>query len=185
MKQNSFWMLTIACMMLIGLSTLASPVLGTKPDAPISINLTLSEEPLLGKEVDVIFSVQPYVNAPNTTIKINLSEGFQYLSGDLIWTGNLTKNEIKTIKSKIKATKTGKWKIGAWSYSVANDGSFGKGDILYILITDSQAIVSKDQKIFDNPSNNLYAGISKNRIIIGVVIIILGVFFIRYFKKLK
>ncbi len=69
--------------------------------------------------------------ANNMTVKINLPDAFEFVSGNLSWSGNLSKKKdgsgtSKTINATIKSVKTGQWIIeaqatvdnpeGEWNY---------------------------------------------------------------------
>jgi len=49
----------------------------------------------------------------NLTLKINLSNGFELVSGDLAWSGNLSRQSIRELKANIRAIKVGNWTIQA------------------------------------------------------------------------
>lgn len=105
-----------------------------KAIAPIHINLSLSGTPSLGENITINFKVKPEIYAPNTTIIIELPEGFEYIDGNLSWNGDIQQNETVQISAKLKTVVEGEWKIKAWAHSSQPDGSFGKGDILYITV---------------------------------------------------
>jgi len=80
------------------------------------LNLSIQGTPLLDQPVELTCFVKttPYMGM-NTSIEIILPEGFEFVSGNLSWSGYIAKNDTAQVKATIKAVKTGNWIIGAWA----------------------------------------------------------------------
>ncbi|KCZ71274.1 S-layer like family, C-terminal region [Candidatus Methanoperedens nitroreducens] len=126
-----------------------------KPTALIDVNLSMEGLPKLNQTVELLFTVNPHTSFPNTSIQIQLPEGFVLVNGDLSWRGDLAKNETKRIQAFIKAIKTGNWTIVALARSFREVDSFteteGKADALFISISEETATVSKKQPVLQRP----------------------------------
>lgn len=77
---------------------------------PISVSIYSSEEPLLNREVDLIFNITTEVtdiDSPNTTIKVFLPGSIVVTSGSLDWNVSLIANETISKKITVKIMKEG------------------------------------------------------------------------------
>ena len=137
-----------------------------KPESPIKVNLSLSELPLLNKIVKLVFTVTALEDLPNTTIEISLPEGFELISGDLSWKGNITRGNTIQIQSYIRAIKKGNWTITAVARSVRYDKFVsieGKADAIFISVSEETAMVSKKPPIPQLPPMEERTGIQVSR----------------------
>jgi hypothetical protein len=120
---------------------------GGKPSEPINAQLSFSEPPILGKTVQVTatFNLEiDYQDAPNITARIILPEGFEKIDGDLEWQGDFIRGNTYTLSARIKAIKTGTWKIAAQASSGKSDGMGGYRE-LWVKVSETGATIS------DNP----------------------------------
>ena len=92
--------------------TKLSPFTATVGRMPSPLELNFSEPPEFNEPVeltmDVVGGVLPYQNA---TIKIDLPDGFELVSGDLEGQADLTKDVPVQLKAVVKPIKTGDWAI--------------------------------------------------------------------------
>ena len=77
-------------------------------------NFSVSDAPILNKTVELIFTLESMDDAPNTTIKIFLPEGIRLIKGNLVWNGDIKKNEKIEHQISVKVIKEGEWQIRAW-----------------------------------------------------------------------
>ncbi len=119
------------------------------PSQPIIVNLSISEPPTLGKEVQVnatysMLKEYPLDIADNIDARIILPDGFTLIQGNLANKRPISKSNPITLNATIIANKTGDWEIEARSDYVPSEGSYYVGLAnLYIRITDTDATVSK------------------------------------------
>ena len=82
------------------------------PTAFKPFELNFSEPPEFNKPVELTMNVvEGGFPFPNATIKIYLPDGFELVSGDLEWQGDLTKDVPVQLKAVVKPVKTGDWVI--------------------------------------------------------------------------
>jgi len=75
---------------------------------------SVSDDPILNRTVELAFTLEAMDDAPNTTIKIFLPEGIELVEGNLVWNGDLKRDEKIEHKISIKVVKEGEWRIRAW-----------------------------------------------------------------------
>ena len=92
--------------------TKINPLTATVSRMPAPFELNFSGPPEFNEPVeltmDVVGGVLPYSNA---AIEIDLTDGFELVSGDLEWQGDLTKDVPVQLKAVVKPVKTGDWVI--------------------------------------------------------------------------
>jgi len=77
-------------------------------------NFSVSDAPILNRTVELVFTLETIDDAPNTTIKMFLPEGIELVEGNLLWNGDIKKDEKIEHKISIKVVKEGEWRIRAW-----------------------------------------------------------------------
>lgn len=108
--------------------------------APFELNF--SEPPEFNKPVELTMDVVGGIlQFPDATIKIDLTDGFELVSGDLEWQGDLTKDVPVQLKAVVKPVKTGDWVIRGW----ITDSEGGKRirTALYVSVSEDSVEVSK------------------------------------------
>ena len=114
------------------------------PSAPIEVYLAISNAPALNQTAELTCTITSHGDAPNTTAQIKLPEGFELISGDLTWKGDLKKNSQKSFKATVKSVKTGNRVIEAVAESKLKDGeSYSVVDHIYVVLGNVTASVSK------------------------------------------
>lgn len=110
---------------------------GTTPatSTGITSKLEISKAPALNENAEITLTVITIRTAPTASAKITLPEGFELVSGDLNWNGELVENQPLQLKATVKAVKTGNWAIFG--------GGAGQGDYLYITVNQDSASVSE------------------------------------------
>ena len=71
-------------------------------------------EPKLNEEVQITFTIHPVLEAPNTTIRIDLPEGIELVKGIPHWEGDIKGGEIVSITITVKPVREGQF--GIWVY---------------------------------------------------------------------
>lgn len=109
-----------------------------------STDMSISDEPLLNKEVYITLTASNPMIDTNASLEIILPEGFQLVEGDLTWDGFMSKNQSKQLKAKIKAIEEGEWLIIGWAGPSWNK----KYDLedLYASVYEDWASVDKTPK---------------------------------------
>ena len=115
--------------------------------SPIEVCLAISNAPALNQTAELTCTITSREDAPNTTAQIKLPEGFELISGNLTWKGDLEKNSQKSFKATVKSVKTGNWAIEATAESKLKDGepseSYKAVDHVYVVLGNVTASVSK------------------------------------------
>jgi len=82
----------------------------------MDIALSISGTPALNQPVDLICTIKAIEDMHSGNVLINLHDGFEYMSGDLEWHGDLSKGEQTVLRSKIKSKNVGRWHVSARGY---------------------------------------------------------------------
>jgi len=120
------------------------------PSIPMEVNLSLSNAPALNETAELTCTITSTSDfgAPNTTAQITLPEGFELISGNLSWHGDIVANGQESFNIVIKSVKTGIWTITASAGYPIPDGWYGDEDHLYISVSEGTALVSKTSPCF-------------------------------------
>jgi hypothetical protein len=117
------------------------------PSAPIEVCLAISNAPALNQTAELTCTITSREDAPDTTAQIKLPEGFELISGNLTWKGDLEKNSQKSFKATVKSVKTGNWAIEAIAEAKSKEGepseSYKAVDHVYVVLENVTASVSK------------------------------------------
>ena len=81
-------------------------------------DFVVTGEPLLNQEVEILFTVNPVLEAPNTSINFYLPDGIELVQGDLTWEGDIGKDEVVEITITVKPVQEGQWDIISYVESV-------------------------------------------------------------------
>jgi len=115
------------------------------PSVPMEVNLSISSAPALNETAQLICTITSVVDAPNTTAQITLPEGFELISGNLSWHGDIVANGQESFNVVIKSVKTGIWTIEAGAgYPIIPYDWCGASDYLFISVSEDTALVSKE-----------------------------------------
>lgn len=124
---------------LLGCSTPDIP-----PSAPIEVGLSISNAPALNETAELTCTITAVFDAPNTTAQITLPDGFELVSGDLSWQGDIAPNGQESFNFSIRTVETGNWTIEADAgYFITEDSWYGNVDYIYISVSEETAWVSK------------------------------------------
>jgi len=125
----------------------------TPPSFPQKISLSISNLPALNQTAILTCKILSKEEVSNTTIKIDLPEGFELVSGNLTWKdsdGNVT----------VKAVKTGNWTITASAnhYVFTDEGvlrpSWGSEARIYVAVRENTAWIR--ETAWPVPKSNWY-----------------------------
>jgi hypothetical protein len=89
-------------------------------------------EPILNQEVEILFSITPVLEAPNTSITVYLPEGIELVHGDIHWEGDIQKDEVVQITFTVKPVQEGQ--LILWSYVESVFSSKHKEHYTYYLV---------------------------------------------------
>lgn len=86
----------------------------TSPAPPITVELSFPDgAPPLNQEAELIYIMEvmePGLILENMSIEIRLPEGFELVSGELAWFGDISSgDELEVIRATVRAVKTGNW----------------------------------------------------------------------------
>jgi hypothetical protein len=142
--------LSVACSFLLLSLVLSACTSPRPPPSPTEGSLTLSDAPVLGKPVEVIYTfwlsdnikwdTLSSTSSINVTANIKLSNKFELVDGNLQWQGDLRPGKKTELKATIKAVKKGNCEISANAVASLYSATFsGSGKTLYILILTDRA----------------------------------------------
>ena len=88
------------------------------PAPPITVELSFPDgAPPLSHEAKLNCVVKARRNFENMSVEIGLPEGFELVSGDLSWVGDIPSgDDLEVIRATVRAVKTGNWTIEATTY---------------------------------------------------------------------
>ena len=134
------------CILLLSLLLLGSASAPQPPPPPTEGSLALSDSPVLGKHVEVIYTFWlsdkikwdkfSSTGSINVTANIKLSNKFQLVNGNLQWQGNLIPRQKAEIKATIKAIKKGTGEISASTNVSAYYDSGNRNTLFFLVLTD-------------------------------------------------
>lgn len=118
----------------------------TPPAEPITVHLSFPDgAPPLNQEAELIYIIKPDCILKNMNIEIRLPEGFELVSGELSWVGDITKgDEIEAIRAVVRAVKIGNWAIELRnSINPEEQGGFSMypdwQDAIYVSVSEDSA----------------------------------------------
>ena len=102
-------------MLLTSVATGCTPV-DIPPASPITVELSFPDgAPPLNQEAELIYIIEvrePGCILENMSIEIRLPEGFELVSGDLSWFGDISSgDDLEAIRATVRAVNTGNWTI--------------------------------------------------------------------------
>ena len=102
-------------MLLTSVATSCAP-LETPPSPPVSAELSFPDgAPPLNQEAELVYIIEvmePDCILENMSIEIRLPEGFELVSGDLSWFGDVSSgDDSEVIRATVRAVNTGNWTI--------------------------------------------------------------------------
>ena len=115
-----------------------------KLSVPLSVELSIAGIPSLNQPVELVLSITPVVDAPNTAAQIILPEEFILIEGNLTWEGDIDKDDTFTLAVTIKAVEEGDMAIRAQVVSGEPSYRFGKNDTLFISVYSDNALVKHE-----------------------------------------
>jgi hypothetical protein len=114
------------------------------PSVPIEVDLSISNAPALSETAELTCTIASVFGAPNTTAQITLPDGFELVSGDLSWQGDIAPNGQESFNLSIRTVKTGNWTIEADAGYFPDENSwYGDTDRLYVSVSEETAWVSE------------------------------------------
>ena len=116
------------------------------PGSPLKVRASITPEPIVGRDVTWhIEMVSTGPEFPNTTLRIELPEGVELVSGDPNWQGDIPAGGTVAVDLVIRVTTPGEWKVYAVASAIHdpyNSSTGWKG--LYITSSDTSAEVVED-----------------------------------------
>jgi hypothetical protein len=107
-------------------------------------DFVVTGEPILNQEVEILFTVKPITDSPNTEIFFYLPEGIELVQGNKHWTGDIKEDEVVEIKISVRPILEGQWEIYAYVKGML-DGKYEKDRdySLFFLISKDSGQVSR------------------------------------------
>lgn len=116
------------------------------PSSPMKTDIDILQDPIVGREVDLIIKLSSSTDAPNTFLEITIPEGVQVIQGDQELWISLQRNKKYSYQMKIQIEYEGEYLISAYAfnrYSESEDsGGFGAGETIYVFSSKESSQVS-------------------------------------------
>lgn len=114
------------------------------PTPPISVDLSFPHgAPRLNQTAELRCVVKTDISADNVTVRFNLPDGLQFVSGNLsAQFGSISKGDVRELKAVIKPIKTGNYTIEARLSLVSSDPGFSLGPgryQIYLSVSEKSA----------------------------------------------
>ena len=85
-------------------------------------NFTCAQNPIADKAIDLLFSMNPVQDAPNTEVRLIVPSGVEILSGDSQWIVSLEQDKETNFMTTMKVVESGEWRIQAYVEFVFANG---------------------------------------------------------------
>ena len=142
-------LIIISSVLLVGLAGMGGctrSTTETSPAPPFTTEVSFPHgAPPLNQTAELVCAVSAdSINVRNMSLEISLPEGFELVSGDLSWTGDITKgSKIEVVKAIIRSINTGNWAIEITGYLNPEEnggiGMSGSGPICYVSVSEDSA----------------------------------------------
>jgi hypothetical protein len=109
----------------------SAPVHSHKPAVPMEVRLSISNNIALDTPLDLVLTVTPSIDAPNTNVQIILPDECQFVDGSLEWYGDIPKDRTYRLYASV-IIKEGHFIIEGRALSQGPEIEFGKSDKLFI-----------------------------------------------------
>jgi len=97
--------------------------------SPMKTDLDILQDPIVGREVDLIIVLRSSSDAPNTWVEITIPEGIQIIQGVTEFGTSLQRNKKYIYPMKIRVLKEGEYLIAAYAFNrYSNEEEYGFGD---------------------------------------------------------
>jgi hypothetical protein len=139
----------------IALIFFSALITACKPSSPMKIDLDILQDPIVGREVDLIIVLRSSSDAPNTWVEITIPEGIQIIQGVTEFGTSLQRNKKFKYPMKIRVLKEGQYLISAYAFNRYSDGGasgFGAGETIYILSDRTAAKVLSWDDVRSTPA---------------------------------
>ena len=91
-------------------------------DSPLVLDLAFSTPPSIRGVSTLMVTILSLVDAPNTSVEIDLPAGIELISGGISWQGDLTANRPVTLALEVLTSQPGDWTISALASSQISAG---------------------------------------------------------------
>jgi len=115
------------------------------PASPLKLIATISPAPKVGQPATWHIEITSILNAPATSLQVQVSNGVELIGGNLNWTGDIKAGQTVNIDLTIRVTKPGEHTVFAHAFTrTSSEGGFGASKQLYINSTTTSADVVED-----------------------------------------
>ena len=122
----------------------STPSSTSKPTTPIEVDLRFSNSPLLGRDVELIFTVAPHLDVATGTVEFIVPlDGFEVVKGPLEWIGSMTVDEERAFAVVVRAVGKGDWTVSATFLSLYRfNQRVGNRVLLYVSVSEDNSTIS-------------------------------------------
>ena len=136
---------------LLGLLVFSAFIVACTPaSSPMKLDLDVIGEPIVGRIVDLIVTIESSEDAPQTRVEISIPEEIRVIEGVKEFDVSLSKDIRFEHVVKIQVMQAGQFPVtayGYYRYSEENLSGFGDGQTIYILSDENSAKVSSRRDV--------------------------------------
>ncbi|MFV9675642.1 MAG: hypothetical protein ACNYZI_09700 [Anaerolineales bacterium] len=129
---------------------LSTFIVACKPSSPMELGLDVVGEPIVGRVVDLVVTIESSEDAPQTRVKVSIPEEIRVIEGVKEFDVSLSKNIRFEQVIKIQVMQAGEFPIAAYGfyrYSEEDLNGFGDGQTIYIISDKNSAEVSSREDV--------------------------------------
>lgn len=115
------------------------------PHRFVYVDFSFSSPPVLGREVNLTVRVKPIpgVEVDKSRIEMTLPEGITFISGNLIWEGNILEDTSAEVTAVVTATQQGEWVVKALTDNRLRYGFHRESKYLKVTVSEKAATVEE------------------------------------------
>ena len=136
---------------LLGLLVFSAFIVACTPaSSPMKLDLDVLGEPIVGRIVDLIVTIESSEDAPQTRVEISIPEEIRVIEGVKEFDVSLSKDIRFEHVIKIQVMQAGQFPVAAYGYfrySEENLSGFGDGQTIYILSDENSAKISSREDV--------------------------------------
>jgi hypothetical protein len=145
-KPSRFVVTVLISLMMLAACTKTNGGGSGGPGSPLKVRTSITPEPIVGR--DVTWHIEMVSTGPefqNATLRVELPEGVELVSGDPNWQGDIPAGGTVVVDLVIRVTTPGEWKISAGASAIIGPGSNAAGwKTLYTTSSETSAEVIED-----------------------------------------
>ena len=127
-------------------STRSPPAMDSVPEGFVSVNLSISNAPAMGRVATLNANILANAQSPNLSARIDLPPGLQAVGPNPVWSGTLERGQSASFRVPVRAVAVGEWVVELKAGTLTG-GDIAVEDIdrLHLTIGQDESKVSETQ----------------------------------------